>query len=91
MAGFNLQIFTPNSVVCDKQVEKIIVRTVHGDVGVLRNHVNYISTIKNGLITIFNICGSKDKAILKDGFISVLNGKVTIMVLSYNEEVERQN
>ncbi len=86
MSEFNLQIFTPDRVVLDKQVEKIIVRTIDGDVGILKNHVDYISTIKNGLLTIFNTCGSKDKAILKDGFISVLDGKVTIMVLSYNQE-----
>ncbi|MBP0979718.1 MAG: F0F1 ATP synthase subunit epsilon [Oscillospiraceae bacterium] len=85
MTGFILKILTPDEIVIDQEVKKIIVRTTEGDVGILKNHVNYIAAIKNGPIKIFFLDDSILEATLKDGFISVINNKAVIMILSYNK------
>lgn len=85
MSNFSLQILTPDRVVIDEMVKQIIVRTTEGDVGILKNHVDYIASIKKGPVIIFYINGNKKKINLNSGFISVLDGKVTIIALSYKE------
>lgn len=85
MAGFNLKILTPNEVLKNQEVEKVIVRTTEGDVGILKNHVNYIAAIKEGPVTVFCVDGKKESFNIKDGFISVINSEVTIMSLSYDK------
>lgn len=85
LTGFRLKILTPDKVELDKEIKKIIVRTVEGDIGILKNHVNYISAIKNGPIKIFFLDNSIQEANLKNGFISVIDGEVTILILSYNQ------
>ena len=81
MSSFNLKILTPKKTVIDREIEKVIVRTTEGDVGILKNHVNYLAAVKDGPLTVFFIDGTKQKIIIKDGFISVIDGKVVIMTL----------
>ena len=82
LPGVNLRILTPDKVIIDQPVEKVIVRTIEGDIGILKNHINYISAIKNGPVTIFHLDGKKESLILNDGFVSVMDGKVDIVVFN---------
>lgn len=82
LPGFNLRILTPDKIVIDKPVKNVIVRTIEGDIGILKNHINYISAIKNGPVTIFHLDGKKESLMLNDGFVSVIDGKVDIVVFN---------
>ncbi len=83
LSEFNLEILMPDKVVLSSLVEKVIVRTIEGDVGILKNHANYISAIDEGPMTVFFADGKIEKAKVKSGLISVLDNKVVILVLSY--------
>ena len=41
MATYHLQIVTPDRMVYDGEAEKIILRTVNGDVCILPHHIDY--------------------------------------------------
>lgn len=82
LPGFNLRILTPDKIIIDQLVKNVIVRTIEGDIGILKNHINYISAIKNGPVTIFHLDGKKESLMLKDGFVSVIDGKVDIVVFN---------
>ena len=53
MATFHLKVMTVDRCFYDDEVDRIIVRTTQGDVGILPNHVPYIAAIGIGGLTIF--------------------------------------
>ena len=48
MATFHLQIVTPDRMVFDGQAERIIVRTLRGDVCILARHIDYAAPLGIG-------------------------------------------
>ena len=48
MATFHLQIVTPDRRLFDGEAEKIIVRTVTGDVCILARHIDYVAPLGIG-------------------------------------------
>ena len=45
MATFHLKVLTVDKQFFDGEVDRIVVRTSQGDVGILPNHVPYLSLI----------------------------------------------
>ena len=45
MASFHLRIVTPESLVYEGEAERIIVRTVQGDVAILPRHIDYLAAL----------------------------------------------
>lgn len=78
MATFNLQIVTPDKLFFDEEVEMIVVRTTEGDVGILKNHTNYVAPLDIGVLKIKK-GGSFREATLAGGFIQVDKEKTTIV------------
>ena len=39
LPGFNLRILTPDKIIIDQPVKNVIVRTIEGDIGILKNHI----------------------------------------------------
>jgi F0F1-type ATP synthase epsilon subunit len=48
MATFHLQIVTPDRMVYDGQAERVIVRTLRGDVCILARHIDYAAPLGIG-------------------------------------------
>lgn len=78
MATFNLQIVTPDKLFFDEEVEMIVVRTTEGDVGILKNHTNYVAPLDIGVLKIKKD-GNFREATLAGGFIQVDKEKTTIV------------
>lgn len=78
MATFNLQIVTPDKLFLDEEVEMIVVRTTEGDVGILKNHTNYVAPLDIGVLKIKKD-GNFREATLAGGFIQVDKEKTTIV------------
>ena len=85
---FDLEIITPEKVAVKSRVSKLIIRTIDGDVGILKDHANYISAIDKGPATVFFSDGRKERAELENGFVSVVDGKVIVMVLRYQKKFD---
>lgn len=78
MAVFNLKIFTLDKEFFNGDVDKLVVRTTEGDVGILKNHEDYISCLDIGEARIYLNSEIKRVAI-SGGFIKVYGDKTVIL------------
>lgn len=78
MRTFHAQIVTPEGMMLDAQVQRIILRTVSGDVGILYGHADYVTIIKNGKIRVL-IDGNERTAVCKTGMVTVTKEQTRIV------------
>jgi len=83
---FHLSVVTPERMFFDGDVERVTVRTVSGDVGILKGHAKYISALGIGKMRIKTESGEKTAA-LAEGFIKV-DGDKTLVLASACEWAE---
>ena len=86
MAEFHLQIVTPEGLKFDGQVESIVLRTVEGDVGILKNHIGYVCPIDSGKVKIKEN-GKERYGVASAGFIKA-GGEITTLVSTTFEWAE---
>mgnify|MGYP001011552244 CR=1 FL=1 len=70
MATFPLKVMTIDHCFFEGDVDRIVVRTSQGDVGILPNHVPYIAALGIGALTIIQN-GEKRIAAIAGGFVAV--------------------
>lgn len=78
MSVFHLSVVTPDRLFFDGDVERVVVRTVSGDVGILKGHAKYISALGIGMMRIRTEDGEKTAA-LAEGFIKVDGDKTLVL------------
>ena len=78
MAQFQLQIITPDGTAFDGLVDSLLVRTVEGDVEILRGHADYFAALGVGRARI--LIGNEERfAAVSGGFLSVSGGEVRLV------------
>lgn len=90
MATFHLQIVTPDGLMFDGQVERILVRTTEGDVGIMKGHSEYVSPVATGVTRVTAEDGSVRAAACSGGLISV-SGDLTRLVagtFEWSEDID---
>jgi len=92
MAVFHLQIVTPDRLVFDGQAERIIVRTVGGDVCILARHIDYAAPLGVGEARITDSEGNTRTAACSGGLLSVAAGEVKVMATTFEwaDEIDLQ-
>ena len=92
MATFHLQIVTPDAVKFDGQAERVIVRTVTGDMCVLAGHIDYTAPLAIGGAKVVDADGNERKAACNSGFIAVTGGEVSIASTTFEwaDEIDRE-
>ena len=88
MSTFHLQIVTPDRMVYDGQAERIIMRTVCGDVCILARHIDYAAPLGVGEATVVFEDGSARFAAASGGMLSVSAGEVRVMATTFEWEDE---
>ena len=83
MATFHLQIVTPDRRVFDGEAEKIIVRTVGGDVCILARHIDYAAPLGVGEARMTDAEGNERIAACSGGMLSVADGEVRVMATTF--------
>lgn len=79
MAGeFSVEIVTPDKKFFEGTTEMVVVRTINGDVGILKNHASYVAPLDIGLLKLKKD-GSFREATVAGGFIQVDKEKTTIL------------
>ena len=71
MATFHLQIVTPDRMVYDGQAERVIVRTLRGDVCILARHIDYAAPLGIGEARVTDAEGTTRVAVCSGGMIGV--------------------
>ena len=83
MTPFNLKIVTPDGLIFDGQAEKLIVRTVNGEVGILANHIDYVAPLGMGQATVQMADGSRRTAACIGGMLRVGGKEVTLVPTTF--------
>jgi F-type H+-transporting ATPase subunit epsilon len=78
MASFHLKVLTTERCFYDGDVDRIIVRTTQGDVGILPNHVPYTAALGVGGLTIIKD-GKKRIAAVSGGFVDVSKEQTVVL------------
>ncbi len=82
MSAFNLKIVTPDGLIYDGQAEKLIVRTIGGDVCILARHIDYVAPLGMGQ-AIVEANGKRRSAACIGGMLSVSDGEVNLVPTTF--------
>lgn len=82
MTSFPLKIVTPDGLIYDGPAEKIIVRTMTGDIAVLARHINCVCPLGMGRAVV-EIEGKRRTAACIGGMLSVTNGEVALVPTTF--------
>lgn len=78
MSKYNLIINNPEREFFRGEVDKIVVRGIEGDIGILKGHANLVTPLSTGVLQIF-MDGEKKYAALSGGFMKVDKQNTTIL------------
>lgn len=79
MSTFPLQIITPDKVFFEGAVQRLIVRTTEGDVGILAKHEKYVAALPSGPVKLTLEDGSVRIAALSGGALRVSPDRTAIL------------
>lgn len=79
MSTFTLQIITPEKVFFEGEVQRVIVRTTEGDVGILAKHEKYVAALPSGPVKITDADGKERLAALSGGAVKVSPSQTAIL------------
>ena len=91
MSTFSLQIVTPDGLFFDGQAEKLVVRTVTGDVCILARHCNFVTALGMGEAQVFLENGKRTAACI-GGMLSVTEGNVRLVPTTFEwaEDIDEE-
>ena len=86
---FPLKIVTPDGLIFDGQAEKLIVRSVTGDMAILARHINCVCPLGMGQ-AIVDSDGQRRTAACIGGLLSVVDGSVTLVptTFEWSEQID---
>ena len=79
MSVFSLQIITPEKIFFEGDVQRVIVRTSEGDVGILAKHEKYVAALPSGPVKVILSDGTQRIAALSGGAVKVSPDKTAIL------------
>ncbi len=89
MASFHLKVLTAERCFFDGEVDRIVVRTTQGDVGILPGHVPYTAALGIGGLTVIKD-GTDRVAAVSGGFIDVSKEQTVILARTceWSDEID---
>ena len=82
MSTFSLQIVTSDGIFYEGQAEKLVVRTLTGDVCILARHCNFVTALGMGEAQVFLESGKRTAACI-GGMLSVTDGRVHLVPTTF--------
>ena len=83
MENMKLHVVTPEGCAFSGDVRSVIVRTTEGDVGILKNHTNYVAVIAYGMLKITDPEGNARIAACMNGFVSAEATQIRIIATTF--------
>ena len=74
----NLQIITPEKVIYDGEIDELIVPTVTGEIAILPHHVNLLTQVMPGEMTIKS-SGKEQHLAITGGFLQITNDTISLL------------
>ncbi len=79
MATFRLQVVSMDGLEYDGEVQRVKLRTIHGDLAILARHMNYVTAIGMGTATVVFEDGTERKAACIGGMLSMMNNHCRVI------------
>ena len=79
---YHLQIVTPDGQCFDGQAVRLIIPTIHGQVGILARHINYVTALGMGAAKVVTEDGERSAACI-GGMMAVTNGEVKVVATTF--------
>ena len=93
MKTFPLRIGTPDGLLFQGEVERIVVRSVTGDLAILAGHCNYCTALGMGEAHVVLEDGTVKEAACIGGMLTVIDGTCRVMATTWewkeNIDIER--
>jgi F-type H+-transporting ATPase subunit epsilon len=82
MSTFHLQVVTPDGCAFDGEAERVVCRTIAGDVCILARHSNYCTALGMGEAHIV-ADGKSHRAACMGGMLSVMNSEARLVATTW--------
>ena len=92
MSTFQLKIGTPDGLLFEGEVERVVCRGITGDLAILANHTNYLTAIGEGEAHIVLPDETVKSAACIGGMISMMNGVCHLLPTTWEwkEDIDEQ-
>ena len=90
MSSYHLQVVSMDGLDFDGEVQKLLLRTIDGDIEILARHTDYCTAIGMGTARVTMEDGTERKAACIGGMLSVLHGEVKVFPTTWewSEEID---
>ena len=78
MATFKLEVITPLKKVLESEVERVILRTSEGDMGILANHAPLVAELAVGEMKI-KFDGTEERFFVAGGFLEISKDRTLVL------------
>lgn len=83
MSVFHLTIVTADGLYFDGEAQRVIARTIDGDVCILANHIPYLTALGMGECRVTGSNGETRRAACIGGMLSVHNNEVNLVATTF--------
>ena len=92
MKTFPLRIGTPDGLLFEGDVERVVCRGITGDLAILAGHCNFCTALGMGESHVILEDGSKKEAACIGGMLSVMNGTCRVLATTWEwkEDIDRE-
>lgn len=92
MKTFPLRIGTPDGLLFEGDVERVVCRGITGDLAILAGHCNLCTALGMGEAHVILEDGSKKEAACIGGMLSVMNGTCRVLATTWEwkEDIDRE-
>lgn len=92
MKTFPLQIGTPDGICFDGEVERVVCRSITGDLAILAGHINFCTALGMGEAHIVLEDGTRRNAACIGGMITMMNGVCRLLATTWEwqENIDRE-
>ena len=87
---FNYKLVTPEKIYLEGDAQMVVLPGAEGDLGVLPNHSNIITSLRPGIIKVTN-SEQTQSLFVEEGFIKFSNNKLLVIAVGLDEEAALNN
>ena len=87
---FNYKLVTPEKIYLEGDAQMVVLPGAEGDIGVLPNHSNIITSLRPGIIKVTN-SDQTQSLFVEEGFIKFSNNELLVIAVGLDEEAALNN
>jgi F-type H+-transporting ATPase subunit epsilon len=93
LENFTLNLVSPEKLLFSKEVFMVVIPGEQGDFGVKVHHVPMVSSLRPGLMTIYETSGNKEYIFISGGFANVHHGGCDILAehCEFIKDIEKES